>query len=287
MARQSGILKLNGSLGGLSFYRHKHYGWLVRKSNPVSAERIKKAPEFARMRENGTEFGMASRAAKLLRHALHSFLHDLGTTFLDNRTMQLMLGIKQKDTLSKRGQRNVATALGQDPTLLGGFELHATSKLDQFLGQMLVVNALTGSISLTAFKPYNIPKGATHIALTAFCGRLDFTAAAKDILFSETILLPLDGLCRDVVLIPGKPQGSEGIAIYGMKVVFMQEKNGELYSLQTGAAKIFESHEADAEEEITGEQPFVTYAENHAIVVVNTTGNKTKHTSSKLREPDG
>jgi hypothetical protein len=243
MARQTGILKFKGSLGGLSFYKHKHYGMLVRQSNPVSAERMRTDPAFARTRENSSEFGRTSKAAKLLRHGLLGFLNDIGTEFLDNRLMKHMLAIKDQDFSNARGQRCVSQALTDNPALLGGFELHATQTLGRFMQQLPVVDTLTGKITWTACSAGHLPPKATHIALTAFRGSLDFAKGTGDIRISESRTIALSNLNQEISLELPRPTGTSGIEIWGVKVLLMQEINGELYPLQLGAAQLLQSNE--------------------------------------------
>ena len=56
MARQDSIIKLNGTIDGISFYKSKD-GHLARKAGGVSKARIASDPAFIRTRENGSEFG--------------------------------------------------------------------------------------------------------------------------------------------------------------------------------------------------------------------------------------
>jgi hypothetical protein len=250
MARQTGIIQLSGPLGGISFYRHKKYGMLARACNPVSAQRIAKDPAFARTRENGTEFGMASRAGKLLRDGLHGFLRDVSTEELDLRAMRLMMELKAQDTVSSRGQRQVGVALGLQPGLLGGFEFNEACGLGRFLVRQSVVDVAQGTISLPVGAAYasprgwldHVPKQATHVVLTGFRGRIDFGNGEKDFVFSEGFELALDDPGQHVVLTLLKPRGETGIELWGMKIVFLQEVNGVRYTLKTGAASVLMSN---------------------------------------------
>jgi hypothetical protein len=243
MARQTGILKFKGALGGLSFYRHRHYGMLVRKSNPVSAERIRTDPAFARTRENSSEFGRASKAAKLLRHGLLGFLNDIGTEFLDNRLMKYMLSIKDQDRINARGQRSVSQALADNPALLGGLELHATQTLGRFMQQLPVVDTPAGKITCVIGNRDKMPPKATHIVVTAFRGSLDFVEGTRDIRVSESRTIALNNLNQQISLELPQPTGTSGIGIWGVKVLLMEEINGELYPLQLGAAQLLQSNE--------------------------------------------
>ena len=61
MARQTGIIKLEGTIGDISFYKTRD-GHLARTKGGVGGERIQNDPAFQRTRENGQEFGRAGAA---------------------------------------------------------------------------------------------------------------------------------------------------------------------------------------------------------------------------------
>lgn len=63
MAKQSGVHKLRGKIGGLSYYESRNGGSLVRDINDGMSSRVKTAPEFANTRLNATEFGGAGKLA--------------------------------------------------------------------------------------------------------------------------------------------------------------------------------------------------------------------------------
>ena len=71
MARQDGVIKLTGQMGGISFYKSQG-GHLVRQKGGIDGDRMKNDPAFARTRENNEEFGRAGASGKLLRTALRS-----------------------------------------------------------------------------------------------------------------------------------------------------------------------------------------------------------------------
>lgn len=73
MARQSSIIKLKGTIGGVTFYKSKD-GYLAREKGGVDASRIKNDPAFQRTRENGSEFGRAGNAGKVLRNSIRVLL---------------------------------------------------------------------------------------------------------------------------------------------------------------------------------------------------------------------
>jgi hypothetical protein len=75
MAKQKGILKLDGTIGGITFYKSQD-GYLAREKGGVDANRIATDPNFQRTRENGSEFGRAGKAGKVLRNSLRVLLQS-------------------------------------------------------------------------------------------------------------------------------------------------------------------------------------------------------------------
>lgn len=53
MARQKSIIKLDGTIGDITFYKSKD-GYLAREKGGVPADRIRNDPAFQRTRENGS-----------------------------------------------------------------------------------------------------------------------------------------------------------------------------------------------------------------------------------------
>ncbi|MCW3808140.1 hypothetical protein OM074_21150, partial [Marinilabiliaceae bacterium D04] len=121
MARQKGVLKLEGQIGDLSFYKSEGE-YLARTKGGVDGERIKKDPAFARTRENGAEFGRAGKAGKLLRSALKTPIAQSADKKVSSRLTSQMVKVIQADVTNGRGERNVVDG---DLNLLQGFEFNA------------------------------------------------------------------------------------------------------------------------------------------------------------------
>ena len=73
MAKLKGILKIEGTLQDMTFYKTQD-GHLVKTKSGVSADRIANDPNFQRTRENGSEFGGAATAGKVLRSAVRTLM---------------------------------------------------------------------------------------------------------------------------------------------------------------------------------------------------------------------
>ena len=86
MAKLKGIIKLEGTLDNLTFYKAKE-GYLVKTKGGVSKERIQNDPAFERTRENGSEFGSSAFSDCSFSNSSKSFLVSSGIVSI------LLLGV--------------------------------------------------------------------------------------------------------------------------------------------------------------------------------------------------
>src|SRR5699024_5073881 len=101
MAKQRSIIKLEGTIGDIYFYKSKD-GYLAREYSPLSAERIASDPKFQRTRENGEEFGRAGKAGKLLRIALKEVIQQGSDRKMVRRLFSEMIKVIHADQVSIR-----------------------------------------------------------------------------------------------------------------------------------------------------------------------------------------
>lgn len=73
MAKQSGILPIEGTIENMTFYKTED-GFKIRKKGGVSKERIMSDPAYARTRENLNQFGLNASAGKLIRASIATLL---------------------------------------------------------------------------------------------------------------------------------------------------------------------------------------------------------------------
>ena len=125
MAKQTGIIKLKGTLGDITFYKTID-GHLAREKGGIPAERIANDPAFQRTRENGAEFGTAGRAGKTLRTSLRLLLQNASDSRMVSRLTKLMVKVVKADATNPRGQRNV---IDGEAELLQGFDFNKNGKL--------------------------------------------------------------------------------------------------------------------------------------------------------------
>ena len=169
MARQKGIIKLKGTIGDITFYKTQD-GHLAREKGGIDASRIANDPAFQRTRENGSEFGRAGKAGKLMRTAFRGALLKAADGRMVSRLTQRMIKVIQADSTSDRGMRNV---IDGEAELLFGFEfnIHSLSQIIQNLVATLS-EIITGQISHT--KPIKKQHHAQNVHSQHFCLNISF-----------------------------------------------------------------------------------------------------------------
>ena len=176
MARNTGIIKLEGTLQELTFYKTQD-GHLVKTKSGVPGDRILNDPNFQRTRENGSEFGSAANAGKLLRDTVRVLMKTASDNRVTSRVTQLMTIIKNYDTDSVRGERTVGVGITAKGALneLKKFNFNIYSILSCILYTPYSVDTATGVISMTGLIPINdieAPVGATHVTLVGAWAKL-------------------------------------------------------------------------------------------------------------------
>lgn len=240
MARQSGLIKIKGTLDNVSFYKTTD-GHLARMKTSVDAKRIASDPAFERTRENNAEFGNIANAGKLLRDAVRPLAMNASDGRVTARMTALMAKIKNLDGTSDRGSRNVGVGITDpmSPTYLKGFEFNKIAKMSSILFKPLSVDVVSGEITISNLKPINdivVPQGATHVSLSGGFAGIDFATNQRQLFDTNIVNLAIDGTVTTVDLSPlGVPSLSNSVIL--LKLEFFQEINGTQYSLKNGAYK--------------------------------------------------
>ena len=178
MAKQKGIIKLDGTIGGITFYKSTQDGYLAREKGGVSADKIANDPAFQRTRENGEEFGRAGKAGKLLRNSIRAMLQNASDSKMVSRLTQKMVEVIQEDATNPRGQRNV---IDGEAELLAGFEFNISGKLGTtiYAPYTSTIDRVAGTlaVNIPAFVPLNMiaaPGGSTHFKIVSAGAEVDF-----------------------------------------------------------------------------------------------------------------
>ena len=239
MARQKGIIKLKGTIGDITFYKTQD-GHMAREKGGIDANRIANDPAFQRTRENGSEFGRAGKAGKILRTALRAVLINSADGRMVSRLTQQMIKVIQADAVSVRGLRNV---LDGEVELLAGFEFNIRGKLGTSLFAPFVasIDRVAGDIivDLVSFIPSKMiaaPSGTTHFKVISAGTEIDFEAETFVVSNSESDILPWDINPSEAInhSNPVTPASTKPLFL-ALGIEFYQEVNGQMYPLKNGS----------------------------------------------------
>lgn len=239
MARQRGILPIEGTLGNITFFKSKD-GYMAREKGGVSANRIANDPAFQRTRENNAEFGRAGKASKVLRTALRVMLQKASDSRVVGRLTSEMVKVIQLDTVNVRGLRNV---IDGEAELLQGFEFNAQGKLSTTLytPYTAVLNRTTGAASVTLedFVPANMitsPAGSTHFKLLMAAASIDFEQETYEVEATETTYHAIDSTVLTLPALTVSLTASSTHPLFlALGIEFVQQVNTRYYPLKNGA----------------------------------------------------
>ncbi|WP_423735217.1 hypothetical protein [Chitinophaga caseinilytica] len=239
MAKQKGIVPLEGTIGNVTFYKSKA-GYLAREKGGVDGNRIATDPAFARTRENGSEFGRAGKAGRLLRTSLRALLLSINDTYMSGRLTREFVKVIRADETNTRGQRNV---IDGEAELLQGFEFNQSGRLGSTLYAPFTpaIDRVTGelSVALPSFVPLNMiaaPAGATHYKINTAGVEVDFEA--------ETFVVDLGTTGEGIIgtnptamttLTANVTPASTKPLFLAVGIEFFQQVNGVTYPLRNGA----------------------------------------------------
>ncbi|ABG58464.1 hypothetical protein [Cytophaga hutchinsonii] len=246
MARQKGLLKIDGTIGGMTFLRTKD-GLIVKEQLPSTKSKFESDPKFQRTRENAQEFGMAGTSGKMLRDAIRSFMKNASDSKVTARLTQVMSFILKEDKTSARGSRNVATGIKTDKgkAFLRKFNFNIDALLGTILFKPLVLDPATGEITIDDLSPLNEiegPQGATHVTLKSAFLSIDFATGKADVQYSLPVNLELTADRGILQLSPTKAPiiTTDTTVMHLLALEFYQEINNVQYSLKNGAYNCLE-----------------------------------------------
>ncbi len=240
MAKQTGIIKLKGTLGGITFYKTSLDGDLAREKGGVSGERIATDPNFQRTRENGEEFGRSGKAGKLLRNSIRAMLQNASDSRMVGRLTKKMVEVVQADATNPRGQRNV---IDGEAELLEGFEFNISGKLGNTLYAPFtsIIDRVAGTLTvdIPSFVPINMvaaPGGSTHFKIVSAGAEIDFENEVFVMDNQASAILPWDATGIAVTnLVNAVTAASTHPLFLVLGIEFYQEVNGQMYPLKNGA----------------------------------------------------
>ena len=230
MARQKGLLIIEGTIGGLNFYIRKGEPLVRAAGGGFTAEAIRKSPSMERIRENFSEFSGCMKTVKRYKIAMVSFLCLFKDGTMHQRLVSLMTKIKDSDVVSTRGSRHVGQGVLTEAgkSLLRGYVYTPGPNLEYLLGQpyLFAWDSVGFSIPSFSMKAVRFPKGATHLELQVAAMRFDFSTYASTFVTSEPLVLGKTADVSSIALAPTSFPEGEGTAIGLVFLRFYQEVNG-------------------------------------------------------------
>lgn len=238
MAKQKGIIKLEGTIGDITFFKTED-GYLAREHAPISADQVANDPAFQRTRENNAEFGRAGKASAILRKAFRTVIARSKTSKLPALLTTEFMRVIKADETNPRGQRNV---IDGEAELLQGFNFNINAPLNStvYAPYTSAIDRAAGtlSISVPSFVPeqgIQAPAGSTHFKMVAMAAAINFEQEDYESNFQESAMLPWDAtattaLNLNCTLTPG----SAHPLFLVMGIQFYQFVNGTYYTLKDG-----------------------------------------------------
>lgn len=171
MARQTGLVKYSGTMGGVRHFKIKGLdGDFAGLAGGPTAEQINNDDAFIRTRENMSEFGGCASAAKSIRVGLAQIMKQFSDSRLTGRLTAIMKQINLNDTTNARGERSIEISANQ--SVLAGLNFNENLSLSGiFNAPYSLSNTVardSATFTIPAFNPANLisaPAGATHFRL--------------------------------------------------------------------------------------------------------------------------
>lgn len=238
MAGQDGIIKLKGTIGGITFYKTKD-GYLAREKGGIDRKRMANDPAFKRTRENGQEFGTAGRYGKYLRNAIRPIIQLASDKRLVSRMLKDLMTIIKTDVINDRGARNPVDG---DLNLLNGFEFNNNGILAStlYVPYIATLDRISGEgeIEIPEMVPTQMikaPAGTTHFKFISAAAEIDFLKGNSVAVYNETAEIAWDNTPLPLTtLLNNVNPNSDLPLIQVLGIQFFQQINGGFYPLNNG-----------------------------------------------------
>lgn len=233
MARQKGVVYLDGTLGGINFYYRKGVPTARAAGGGFNRKTIKNSPRMIRVREQNSEFANCSKVNKVFKESISPLLAGYKDGSLHSRLMTLFLSIKDFDTVSERGKRAVWQGMtsAQGKQLLENFVF--TPKRSQLLpcSYDFDWSALQFEIKGFDVSLLRFPIGADFMGLGLGVIRYDFEKLTYSTVWATPLQIERHFSSSSFSLsVAAAPEG-HGQLFAIVRVAFYQEVNGVSYLL--------------------------------------------------------
>ncbi|SFE09848.1 hypothetical protein SAMN05518672_104471 [Chitinophaga sp. CF118] len=220
MARQESLLKFTGKLGNVIGYRNKKV-YLLRSASTV-------VRQTSATKRAARDFGTASKAGKLIRHALSEYLQHCYDSSLTNRLNKILGEVVRADDSHKAGLR-VPVAVNMH--FLRGFRFNSHAGIEHLLASNPVINNSNDEDISISFPETAINNNkATHIIIKAIALSVNFTQQTTRQLTSETVVIK----CGEKQVVPTLTLNPDRkyLTLIMLEIQSCYEVNGQLHLCQ-------------------------------------------------------
>lgn len=233
MAKQKGIIRITGTIGGLNFYSSRNEDLIRKSGGGFNSASSKKYP---RIKENNDEMGMASKVNGVFKRSFANMLLGYKDGSMHYRLQSLFMSIKDLDTLSERGKRRVAIGMATDygKRLLKDFKF--TLKRTPLLNGRFDFDWSTYTLTVSNFniQAVGMPEGADLMGLELLTVNFDFELLEYVTERSALLELYRDFEATDFSLQTAILPIETDVRYAMLRVAFYQEVNGIHYFLKGG-----------------------------------------------------
>jgi hypothetical protein len=236
MAKLKSIIKIEGTIGDMTFYKQKDGEYVVKSKGGVSKGRIERDPAFARTRENGSEFGIVATASKKLRLGASSLINSAKDPKLNNRLVSMLTKVKNLDGISPRGSRQVGIGLrtAEGKAMLKGYDFNSKARFGSIVRCPFTLDSEAKIFRMGDFVPKTMilyPEHATHVSFRSGVLLLNFEEGSYSMAYSKTENLPLNMTAFDLELTLNDLPKGNGFVFWFILIEFFQEINAVQYPL--------------------------------------------------------
>lgn len=238
MAQQTGILGIQGTVGGLVFAKDGS----IRQKPASNKAKYLTAASMARTRENTAEFGQAAKYSKAVRDSLRVAIASASDSRVASRLTKLMREVIGLDDTNDRGQRIFDTS-NSAPLL--GFNFNAGAGIGQTMYFPFEVtgNGTDVTMSIASLNPASdiaAPQGTTHFEVVFAVSAVDMEALTFT---NAVVAAPLGILAVNsgalvnqtlVAAFPTAPAAAD-LVVGVVGINFYQQVNGKFYPLNNNS----------------------------------------------------
>tara|TARA_Y100000815_G_scaffold260792_1_gene272537 strand:+ start:760 stop:1560 length:801 start_codon:yes stop_codon:yes gene_type:complete len=259
MPKQKSIVKFKGTMDDMTFYKKKGK-YYVRKKGGNDRERILNDPNFARVRENMSEFSAAAKVAAKFRKSIGTLVKQLGGTTVQARLTRIFRKMINSGA-GKSGQRDIQ--LLPNKLLFSEFQFNEDKNFGSVFTAMVDPPTIDANRSVVSWEvpvfdlenELIMPSGTTHyrfvLATTVLSDHMfnegsgtyvpttDAAFVKRDVAYSEYLeatepLAAAIPLSTDLGLAEALPDTAISLTVVG--VLFYKEVNGTYLSLKSEQA---------------------------------------------------